>query len=954
MAAVNGLSGNDTIIGSSGSDKLIAGAGNDTIDGGAGSDFINAGGGNDTIVYGETDYKILGGGGIDTLWFTGSGQKLNLSLGIVSGIEKLWLDGGRGHSVWLNAADIIRVSDSDQMIITGDASDRIHPGTGWSFSGLTSDGQSQILTNGMAKIIVSLPVFVEGFSGNAMVSVSPGDGNTVTEDVPDDQAMLLTTAGTIRLSDINSGQNYLLDKVVQSGAMLGSLQLGTPTGNDTSRAYSYIYSVDNAKIQYLGEGKTEKTYFTVTSLDGTTATLEFILLGRNDKATISNIAVAGADLTEDQNVTQDGYLFNTGTVTLSDPDQGESGFDGLQLIGSMGGMLTIDPVGTQNADNSYTHTFTYKILNSSVQSLKSGESSNDQFTIKSLDGTTRNISLSIKGADDAATITIPTIADLTEDQALSDGKLTRTGTLTVADPDHDDAFFQTTTTPVGTNLGTLTLGANGNFTYAIDNDKVDYLKAVQSLVETFKIKSLDGTSKDISFTINGENDKPVLHDIASAKISDSVVELPSADSNAEKDLVLTKTGSFKVLDADLGDTLVANTGSASMTGKYGNLGFVISDAADHVRTITWTYSYTDKNLNHLPAGPAQDEVFNIQLKDSAGELVSQEITIKVTGANDPATIGLPSPNSVTEDKDVDAFGNLSVSGNLSIADPDDNQAAFLSTTAPATNYGSIALKILGGYTYTVKNSLVQKLNSGQSITDYFSVKSKDGTTQTISFVINGVNEEQLGTDGDDTINGTAGDDVISGLKGNDTINGLDGDDTLRGNEGNDTILGGAGYDSLYGGPGNDDIQGGTGFSYIDGGDDNDLITVSDLLGGRIFGGNGEDTIKFTVSSTSLLEINGGRDSDAFMLFLDTSQSPYLNTASINDFDALSPQNQGGDVLLLQGFPSDYTFSVEGGGLRIYYLTKDASLPIETPVLYLVGVNIDATTLMNNGHLSFHN
>ena len=53
---------------------------------------------------------------------------------------------------------------------------------------------------------------------------------------------------------------------------------------------------------------------------------------------------------------------------------------------------------------------------------------------------------------------------------------------------------------------------------------------------------------------------------------------------------------------------------------------------------------------------------------------------------------------------------------------------------------------------------------------------------------------QVGTQGNDTLNGTSGNDVLFGLKGDDVLNGGVGTDILVGGEGVDTLTGGAGQD----------------------------------------------------------------------------------------------------------------------------------------------------------------
>jgi VCBS repeat-containing protein len=60
------------------------------------------------------------------------------------------------------------------------------------------------------------------------------------------------------------------------------------------------------------------------------------------------------------------------------------------------------------------------------------------------------------------------------------------------------------------NLGSLTLAANGSYTYTVADSAVQYLGANDTKVDTFTVTALDGTTKQISFTIHGTDDAPVL------------------------------------------------------------------------------------------------------------------------------------------------------------------------------------------------------------------------------------------------------------------------------------------------------------------------------------------------------------------------------------------------------------------------------------------------------------
>ncbi len=106
----------------------------------------------------------------------------------------------------------------------------------------------------------------------------------------------------------------------------------------------------------------------------------------------------------------------------------------------------------------------------------------------------------------------------------------------------------------------------------------------------------------------------------------------------------------------------------------------------------------------------------------------------------------------------------------------------------------------------------------------------------------GLTDIQLGTTGDDTLNGISSDSVMMGDAGNDTLNG---------GAGNDLINGGAGNDSLTGSTGND--------TYVFGqGDGHDTINDYDTTAGN------SDKVQFGsgINPIDLILVNNGNNLDA--------------------------------------------------------------------------------------------
>ncbi|WP_336759508.1 VCBS domain-containing protein, partial [Aeromonas hydrophila] len=95
--------------------------------------------------------------------------------------------------------------------------------------------------------------------------------------------------------------------------------------------------------------------------------------------------------------------------------------------------------------------------------------------------------------------------------------------------------------------------------YNVDNSKVQYLGEGETKVETFVVKSVDGTEHTVTITITGVNDAAVI----TGSDTGSVVE-------DETNPLLTETGTLSVTDVDGADEakFLAGNGVAS-TGALG-------------------------------------------------------------------------------------------------------------------------------------------------------------------------------------------------------------------------------------------------------------------------------------------------------------------------------------------------------------------------------------------------
>jgi VCBS repeat-containing protein len=174
---------------------------------------------------------------------------------------------------------------------------------------------------------------------------------------------------------------------------------------------------------------------------------------------------------------------------------------------------------------------------------------------------------------------------------------------------------------------------------------------------------------------------------------------------------------------------VVAVGPTVIVGKYGSL--TLSQNG------TWVYTLdnNDPDTQALKEGQIAKDVFTYKVTDGQGEYESEELTIKICGTNDGATVS-SEMKSLTEG---DTAAAISTSGQLVIADPDAGQALVVPQSVSGT-YGTFAINASGAWTFTA-NGPHDELTAGQVVTDTFTVASQDGTgSGTVVITITGTND----------------------------------------------------------------------------------------------------------------------------------------------------------------------------------------------------------------------
>ena len=321
------------------------------------------------------------------------------------------------------------------------------------------------------------------------------------------------------------------------------------------------------------------------------------------------------------------------------------------------------------------------------------------------------------------------------------------------------AVATTGTTNIVGSYGTLTIAANGSYSYAVDqtNTTVQALNASStglSEVFTYTAKDVAGltASATLTITVNGTND--------SATISGT-----TAGAVTEDAAVNTASGTLTVTDVDTGEALLQTP--SSLSGTYGS--FALDTA-----TGVWTYTLDNTKVatQALTEGQAVTDQLAVTSQDGTG---TQTVTVTITGTNDTASISGTATGAVTEDAAVNT-----ASGTLTVTDVDTGEAVFQTPSSLVGSYGNYTFNAsTGEWTYALDNAkaAVQALPAGSTLTDTLEVKSSDGSaTQNIVVTINGTNDSAIisGT----TAGAVTEDAAVNTASGTLTVNDVDSGEAL--------------------------------------------------------------------------------------------------------------------------------------------------------------------------------
>ncbi|MEC7307483.1 VCBS domain-containing protein [Vibrio crassostreae] len=435
---------------------------------------------------------------------------------------------------------------------------------------------------------------------------------------------------------------------------------------------------------------------------------------------------------------QDEPIETGGALTSDDPDVT---FIGKEVAGD-------NELGTFVVNEDGTWTF---VANSPYDELADGEQIQDTTTVQTSDGGEQVITVTIIGTDDAAVATDDS-GSVTEDIDVDDitNQLVTSGQIVITDVDSDtptfsaDGEFNLVGSTNDSQLGILSIDPDGVWTYVVNNDDVQYLDDDEFVTEVYTVTASDGTTSEVTITINGADDPSDI--TVGEGDSDTGEVTEDVDVDVESNNLIT-SGTLTITDVDDNDVAAFQP-----NGTFNPEGST-NDTALGMLTITddgeWTYVVDNDDVQYLDDDEFVTEVYTVTAIDGT----TSEVTITINGADDPSEITVGEGDSdmgeVTEDVDVDPDTNeLSVSGTLTITDVDTSDMPAFKPNGVFTPIGStyaLALGMLtitpeGAWSYVVDNDAVQYLNDDDVVIERYVVTAIDGVEHVIEITINGVND----------------------------------------------------------------------------------------------------------------------------------------------------------------------------------------------------------------------
>ncbi|WP_404837827.1 cadherin-like domain-containing protein [Aeromonas media] len=646
------------------------------------------------------------------------------------------------------SADSGAATEGDLTPVTGTltASDADNPGLTFVAGNESRDyGRFEVGTDGKWSFVLANNATVDALTAGQQhveqftVSLSDGSTTTVTititgtDDLPvisaDSGAAtegdLTPVTGTLTASDAdNPGLTFVAGNESRD---YGRFEVGT------DGKWSFVLA-NNATVDALAAGQQHVEQFTVSLSDGSTTTVTITITGTDDAPVLkADVGAVNEDAILTVNAAS-GVLAND-----SDVDGNALKVTGI-LNGTTGTATTVNASGDTVLTNSYgtltiraDGSYSFHANGADAQKLASGQTAGVVFTYTATDGTvsqTSTLTITITGTNDApvlkadvgavnedAILTVNAASGVLANDSDVDGNALKvtgilngtTGTATTVNASGD--------TVLTNSYGTLTIRADGSYSFNANGADAQKLAAGQTAGVVFTYTATDGTvsqTSTLTITITGTNDAPVLKADVGAVNEDAILTVNAAsgvlanDSDVDGN-TLKVTG---ILNGTTGTATTVNaSGDTVLTNSYGTL-TIRADGS-------YSFNANGADAQKLAAGQTAGVVFTYTATDGTVSQTST-LTITITGTNDAPTLSIDKGAVVSEEGlaggiadtagSSDTTDSVVASGKITVGDLDSQDSLTISLNGPSglTSGGAAVqwswnatTKVLTGYTGTV-------------------------------------------------------------------------------------------------------------------------------------------------------------------------------------------------------------------------------------------------------------
>jgi ELWxxDGT repeat protein/VCBS repeat-containing protein len=484
--------------------------------------------------------------------------------------------------------------------------------------------------------------------------------------------------------------------------------------------------------------------------------------------------------------------------------------------------------------------------------------------------------------------------------------------------------------------GSLTLNADGTYTYTLDNHDADTeaLATGQSVTDSFTYTVTDAKGGTATATL--------------------AILIQGSDENAAP--VLSAPSAITYTDTRFDDNFVSQGGTLAATDAEGNpLSYGIDGGTVDGDSVTYTGSYGTLVLDRVTGAYTYtpDDLAIEALSGAAGESFLLTVSDGLAGDSQTLTLSF-GQDGVTETDGDDLLGGTAGVDRFAGLDGNDTYVVTAGDLITEQSDGGLdTVQTSAGYTLSAH---LENLTLTGAL-----ALSGAGNALANTLTGNAAASTLAGGAGDDTYvlgsaanivseaagNGT--DRVISGftttlrqnvenltLTGGGHINGTGNllDNILLGNSGNNVLNGGGGNDTLSGGFGNDSYEvDSTGDSITEGageGMDNVSASVSWTLGANLENLNLTGSAAINGTGNDLANTLGGN-----------SAANVLNGGLGNDI-----LNGGGGADTMLGGAGNDSYTVDNVGDMVTELSGEGTDSVLSGISYTLGSNIENLTLTN--------